>query len=104
MTDKAMMDGNLQGHRFYGSPYAPNPVCRSLFSLGVKRGFTGAVVYSDGFSVKGLKVSWDAWDRLFPLLSIGRIKHYPDLSLHFLYAQGRKTFIMRPIQRNILHH
>ena len=63
MTDKAMMAGNLQGHRFYGSPYAPNPVCRSLFSLDVKRGCTAAVVYSDGFSVEGFRVPWDAWDR-----------------------------------------
>ena len=81
-----------------------NRVCRASLDFGAKRGCPGAVVYSDGFSVEGSRVPWDAWDRLFPLLSIGRIKHYPDLSLHFLYAQGRNPFIMRPMRRNILHH
>jgi len=78
-----------------------NPVCRASLDFGAKRGCTGAVVYSDGFLTKRSRVPWDAWDRwdrLFPLLSIGRIKHFSDLSLHFSYALGRKTCPMRPMR------
>ena len=54
MTDKAMMDGNLQGHRFYGSPYAPNLVCRSRVSNGLKGGARVLLFIPMGCRSKGL--------------------------------------------------
>ena len=57
-------DASYSCHKFNGvllfmkSPYPQNWVCRSLLSLGVKRGCTGAVVYSDGFKVEGSRVPW----------------------------------------------